>query len=626
MHALLRALCVPLGLCALPPTGVARGQAPSTWAELVFPGGVNANQATSLGKIDVYRESSTLFAYSSVTRRWHATTASPTATIFLTNDCLLIMDGGTYKAFAATRGVFAPLAVSPQAVLLNPSSQNNDEILLVRDGAALHTFTGFVGAWSTRLVGPAAGVVTKRNVALLADGNVVSGMDAYTGQWHDLTLTSAPTSLDADGAAGIVIEPPFVHGFSANRAAWQSAPLPAGATMARDDDWVVFFSPTEMLGYSGQQGRFEHAPLGATAVHGSEDHFGVLDTSFGLVPFSAVRGSFGPPLGPSTAHLTTGTSVALVIDNGVSLGYSALRNTVAPIAANTALESASGVIAVTQDIVTSQWLAYSAITGQWHAAPPDVLPAQPLVTSTGALFTTTGGLRAFSTRSGSFVPLPGTGLQPLGSPSSAIAAAYDATHLFAFDARTDRWRSAQRAGSVTPPVVQIWRTTLQATDGGLAYGFGAQSGEWTTTPLPEAFATGRANSESGQLITQTRLLGYSPLPEVSGWPQFPAFRRVMTAGTTARLSLPLAAGDFALLAIGWQGPPVAVTGLGELLLNPTTMVTRLLLPAPGEAVLRFDLAVPHLQPLVGAELCLQPLLVRTGLQPYLGELTVLSLW
>ena len=56
------------------------------------------------------------------------------------------------------------------------------------------------------------------------------------------------------------------------------------------------------------------------------------------------------------------------------------------------------------------------------------------------------------------------------------------------------------------------------------------------------------------------------------------------------------------------------------------MVTRLLLPTPGEGVHRFELALPNTPLLVGAELGLQPLMLRTGRQPYLGELTVLSIW
>lgn len=606
--------------------GVLSAQAPSPWADISLPGGVNTSQVSSLGKLTVYRESTTLFVFSAVTRRWHATNASPTATLFLTNDCLLVQDGATWSAFAAARGTFATLPVSPLAVLLNPASQTNDEILAVRDGNLLHTFTGFVGTWRSRQVMPGANVATKRNVLLLAQGTLLTGMDAYSGQWHDLAVGTTPTTLNADGAAGIAIAAPLVHAFSANHGTWQTAPLPAGATMDRDDDWVLFHSPAEMLGYSGQQGRFEYAALGAVAVVASEDHFAICDTAIGLVPFSAIRGSFGPPLGPNTASVTTGTSVALITEQGSSTGYSAVRNSVATIAANPAQESATGIVAVSQAASGNQWQAFSAVTGQWHLAPADVLPSAPLLTTTTVLFETTTGLRAFAGLSGTFVPLIGAGLHALGSPSSAIAAAWDSSHLHAFDTRTERWRSVPRAGGATPPLVQIWRTTLQATDGALAYGFGAQGGEWSTTPLPELFATGRTNSESGSLLTTTRVLGFSPLPEISGWPQFPAFRRVLTTGATARLSLPLGANDVAIVAFGWQGAPLAVPGLGELLLEPATMVSNLLLPAPGEFVRHFDLAFPRHPALIGASIGVQPLLLRSGRQPYLGDATILSIW
>lgn len=595
------------------------------WAELAIPGGVVASQASSQGKLCVYRDGTTVWAHSAASRRWASTTVSGNPPQRLTNDCLLVMDGSQWSGFAAVRGEFAPLAVSANAQLLNPSGQNNDAVLLVQDGPLLHAFSGFRGTWTTRQVGASLGWAVGRNVALIQDGNQASALDAFTGQWHDLPTPVGNAVLAADGSVGLVEDGGLVHAFSANRARWQSAPVPAGATRVRDDDWAIWFSGSEMLGFSGQQGRFETAPLGAAAVLAQSDQFGVLATVVGPVPFSATRAAFGAPLGAPSATLVAGDGVVLCSDGAKTNAWSPLWNTLAAAPAGSGQVAAAGAVAVAQT-PGGRWTAYSALTGQWHATPPDVTGTAPLLATTGAVFASQAGLRAFSARTGACVLLPTSGAVPLGNPSSAILAAYDVTDLHAFDVRTDRWRSIARAGGAQPPVLQIWRTSLQAIDGQLAYGFGAQAGTWTTTPLPELFAAGRANSESGRLLAPTRVLAFAALGELAGWPQFPYFRRVFTAGGSADFTLPLGSGDLALLALGWPGSPLPVAGLGELLVEPNSAVVVPMLPAPTTTFGSFRLVVPGHPILRGSQLALQPLLLRAGSAPYLAEAVAVSVW
>ncbi|MFM1872797.1 MAG: hypothetical protein RL398_2219 [Planctomycetota bacterium] len=616
-----------LAACALLPTVAAQASgAPSPWSERVFPAGVQQTQATSLGKLVAYREGGSLHVYSATTRKWTATSATPAATVWLTNDCLLVQDAGTWSAFAAATGRFAPLSVSPAAQLLNPSNQNNDAILLVQDGAQLHAFSGFVGVWSSRAIGVGAATAVGRNVALLHDGGTVAAMDAFDGVWRALAAPVSQPTLSADGSVGSVVDGTTVHAYSANRGTWASAPLPPATAFARDDDWAAWFSPTEILAYSGQRGRFEATPLGATALAASEDHFGVFATNIGYVPFSAVRAAFGPPLGPTTATLRTDSTVALCTDAATAVGYSPLQNVVAAVTCNNAQESVAGAVALVEQPLGGGWLAFSALTAQWYPTPNDVTATAPTLATTGALFATATGLRAFSARTGNFVPLATVGATPVANPSSAILAAYDAAELHAFDLRTDRWRSVARVGGPQPPVVQVWRTTLQATDGSQAYGFGAAAGTWATTALPEAFATGRANSESGRLLTNTRVLAFSSLGELVGWQQFPFFRRVMTGGSTATFRLALSPADAALVAIGWAAGPQPVPGFGEALFDPVGAAVAVVMPLAGSDTAALAVPLPDHPALVGAELALQPLLLRSGAAPYLGEATILSVW
>lgn len=602
------------------------GAAPAAWSERVFPGGVQQTQASSLGKLVAYRDGGTLHAFSATTRRWTALGVTPGATVRATNDCLLVQDAGTWSALAAATGRFAALAVSPAAQLLNPGNQNNDAILLVQDGNLLHAFSGFVGAWTTRSVGAGAATAVGRNVALLHDGSTVAAMDAFGGMWHDLGGSVTQPSLSADGSVGAVVDGGVVHAYSANRGTWASAPLPNSASFGRDDDWAAWFSPTEILAYSGQRGRFETTPLGAVGIAASEDHFGVFATNLGHVPFSAVRAAFGPPLGPTTATLHTDGSVALSLAGGTAVGYSPLHNVVASVPCGNSQESVAGSVALVEPATGGGWLAFSAITAQWHATPNDVTTTGPTLATTGALFATTTGLRAFSSRTGNFVPLTTSGATPVANPSSAILAAYDALHLHAFDVRTDRWRSVARVGGPLPPVVQVWRTTLQATDGALAYGFGAAAGNWATTALPEAFATGRANSESGRLLTNTRVLAFSALGELVGWPQFPSFRRLFSTGSAATFRLALAPGDAALLAIGWAATPQAIVGFGEALFDPAGAAVVAVFPSPGSETGAATVSIPDHPALVGSNLALQPLVLRAGAAPYLADATMLSAW
>jgi hypothetical protein len=619
MRTLLRLLPMLALVSAMP------SQGRPAWTALAQPNGVLPSDVTSIGKLTVCREGTLLHVHSACRREWRTLATSGAATLRLTNDCLLVQDGSTWRAFSAYRGSFEPLQVSPQAQLLNQTGQDNDSILLVHDAGMLHAFSGFHGAWVGRPVGAGFGWSTQRHVAIVSDGPVLAGMDAYGGQWHDLQVQTPPLQLSTDGTAGLAIGTGEVHAFSANSAAWVSAPALPGATFVRNDDWALFYDGSQMLGYSGIQGRFEHAPLGASSIVANEDCFTLVDTVHGLVAYSAIRGAFSAPIAPSTARVRASVAVATLADTTAVHGYSAAHNSFATLQLLPTSEEAAGCLAYAIDGTTGIAHCYSGATGQWHTPPPGVLPGAPLVTTTSALLTTTTGVRAFSARSGRFVPLAANGLTLVGNSSSAVSGAWNSTDLHAFDARAERWISLGRSSS-TPLILQIWRTAMFAVDGTVAVGFGAQDGTWATVPMPGPYVTGRANSESSRIVTPNHVIAHAALAELASYAQFPEFRRVQPAGATFRLSLPLRAGDLALLAGGVLGAPTPVAGIGTLQLDQGSITSLLVLPTPGQDRAIITLPIPPNPALVGGEWAFQALVAPLVGSAYLtGPATMLVL-
>ncbi|MCR9245373.1 MAG: hypothetical protein NXI31_10095 [bacterium] len=583
-------------------------------------GGVDPVRVDGRGKLVTYREPSTLHVYAAPHRRWLTHNISATAPVRMMNDCLLIQETGTWTAFSSYTGAFAAIAVGPGAQLVNPTTQNNDSLLLVMDGTSLHAFSCFTGRWVTRSVNSSTGFSVQRHVALLVDGTLISGLDAYTGTWTDTTVTNPPITLSCDGSAGIAIGPQFVHGFSANHRTWVTHTLPPGHATTRSDDWMLLWNATELLGYSSLRGTFASFPVGATGVVVTRDLFGIVDSTVGLIAFSAPRATFTPALGYATAMIRAGAGTAVIVDGSQATGYSAAlgRSSTIPIAASA--ESAAAVIGVAVESGTGRPWCYSGLRDTWHPAPLDTLPGLPELTATAVLLPATSGAYAFSARSGNFVPLPGNGIALLGNDQSAVAAAWDATHLHAFDPRTDSWRTRPRASS-TPPIVQLWRTSMFVIEGGQAHGFGAQEAVWSTIPLPSPYLFGRANSESGRIATSGALLAYSPVPGTMTYAQFPEFRRVQPDGTTAHFSIALAGGGAAVLAGGvLDTSPTPVLGLGDFWLTNALATVLLFSPTGAErATHQFD--VPADPALSGTQLGFQALALPTQGSPHIGTAT-----
>jgi hypothetical protein len=604
--------------CAL--AAALAGQAPSPWAALPVPGGVVSGNLNSQGKLVVYRESNRVHVYSAFTRAWNSVPVTPGYSIRQTNDWLLIREAAVWTAFASMTGAFAPLAVSGAAEVVNPVSQRNDSLVLVRDGGALHAFSGFTGAWTSRAISPHAVVTVQRHVALLEDGSLVAGMSAFTGRWID-RLVAVPTVFgSANGTAAVAASGTALHGFSALRETWSTTPALAGpAAFVRNTDFALWRDATTSVAFSGLRGGFATAPVGATTAVATDELLAVLHDGATAHLYSAATGNWtSTPLSPA-GQIRLGQAVALLSDGLVHTAFSATRGTLAAQVLPSSSQDATGSLAYVVDTATDRTCLYSAITGNWHSAPADARPGAPAIAQQMALLPTASGFRAFSARTGAFVPLSSAnGVAVLASESSACLV-WDQDHFHLFEPRRDVWLHHPRQSKVDP-MLRLWRTSLVVIDGQDAVCFGTTAGRPWSVALPGPASGLTASSECGYVVTPSDLLAFGTLPEIAGYPQFPEFRRAMVGGADLRMWLRLPQGHAGFLGVGPKGAsPTVFPGLGEVLLDLAGTVVVFVLPDPGAERRSLALPVPDDPALRGTEWFLQAAVLPPAGQPWIGE-------
>lgn len=608
--------------------GASLAQGPSAWARLAVPGGTASAQVQSLGKLVLAQEQDVVHVFSAATRQWHAHPAPGAPTVRLANDWLLWRDAAGFVAFSAMRGAFERLAAGPAAYVVNPANQRNDSIVLVRDGAQLHHFSGFDGHWRTRSLGTNAGVAVQRNVAIVSDGSLLGGLGAYANAWVDVQATGTATMLSADGSGAVAVAGNTVHGFSATAGAWSSAAAPAaGSSFVRSDDWALWHDGATALAFSGLRGGFQATPVGTVGELAVQEDLVALRSGVAVHLYSPVTATWTIAGLGLQGSLVASTTVALLADGTNLQAYSALHGTLGPLTLDATAFAVSGsVVVALPRSGAAPWL-FSSLLGQWSQAPADVQPTLPLLASQSALLPTATGWRGWSARTGATVLLPVQGT-PLVNASSAIAAVWNATDLHVFDARRDTWLTHPRTGSGAP-ALQAWRTTLAGHDGATATGYGAMSGRLETTVLQEPATSVTANSECGFVATAAALYAWSSASEAGPLAQFPEFRRIQPTGSPCRVQVQLGATPAAVLGVGpLAAQPASVPGIGILLPDPAFLATILCLPDPGESRHVRDVQIPADPALRGTRWWFQALLLPApgpG-QPWLTDATELMPW
>lgn len=595
----------------------------SAWAELPVPQGVVSSALKGQGKLVTYDEGSTLQVFSAVTRKWHAISKSPSSSVRLFNDCVVILEPNTCRAFSSHTGRSEAVTTTNVGTLLNLAGNKNDSIVLVQSGMQLHAFSAFTGTWTSRTMTANATATTQRHVAVLQDGPVLAAMSAFEGDWHDVTHGTNLTGIGADGTVATASSATQNFAFSAHTRRWRTSPAMSNATFARGDDWALWLANGTVHAFSGLRGAFVSDTSGATAIAGSTDLYALLTTPTGLRAFSAVTGDL-ITIPSATNAIDLGDAAALLHDGTTITGYSPLRQQTAQLPATAISSSAGNSVAFATD-ASGQSFAWSSFTANWYAAPTATNGFAPMLTTTTLGIASPTDAYAFAARSGQFVPY-GSPLAGLTSnPTSAPLLGYDATHFVAFDTDGERWVASTRTSN-SPPIFSIWRTSALVLDNGTAHGFGAQAAAWQQHDLQSASASATANSEVAFVVTSHHVTACSMLPEIVAFQQFPHFRRVQPRGAAISFAAALPDAAFAIAAFAQPTTPIVVPGLGTLMLDASHAFLVPVIPSTKRPVVRVTLQIPADLILSGSTLASQLVVLPALAPPYLSDRATVSVW
>ena len=608
LHCLL-ALLLPL-LAASWLSSPAPAQSPA-FAELRLAGGVSAFALVQRGKIASYDAKTSLHVWSAFTRQWSALSKSPGAFVRQANDWALVHDGLRWSAFSSMRGSWETKILSASATIVNPASQRNDSILLVRDGQKLHAFSGFVGRWVEISVDLKARVAVQRHVAIVAERNTLYGLGAFDMRWRSLAVPAQARTLYADSFGALAEVAGRVYGYSAQTRSWASSTLPPGnPNVQRSGDVCVWHSAPFALAWTALKGRFVSLTVGAGSAKLLVDRqLAYVETKLSSHFFSAPLASWASLKLASAVTVRVSATCALLVEAQRSHGYSCLTGSFSRLNAQLSKPVLSRAAASLQDASGRPYL-FSAIRGSWSLVPANALAKAAKLSAHAALIETKTGFVAWSTRSGRFVPWTGNvaTASVLTNSKTSILQIASKTRVWLFDARSERWLSATHAASSQP---SAWRSTWLAAAGAQLLGFGSQNGrlERMNTNVSQASFLPHASSETATAIHARGIWAYSPLPDLLSAAQFPEFRRIWTLGSVLPFWLHLPPRSSAIPLLGARQNLPSRTAFGLLEISPASLVLGPALSGSALRSLSFEVSIPATVSLRGFELAWQALVL-----------------
>ncbi len=615
-------------------------QQPSAWTQLTPPGGAAAARLQTLagtgrfGKLALYRDGQYLRVFSTVTGRFHAHTPSFGTTPILFDEILLVPESDRWTALAARRGVFETLLVDQP----NTTRSCNGTIAVVRHQDTVHVFSALTGRWHSRAMPASWNAGLRPHLATFgpnANSTAFVGFtlfDAVTGQWHDLPApaTDRLSVGSFSGSTGMVLltrpdQSRYLATWTARQPAWQFHALGAtpplwnlGGGGASGADFVCLWDAS----FSGLTGTL--TSLGAAVAPSNEGLVATAyDTTTGLYRCLSAWGTAWVPIPAGAIGRYTSTesrSVRLFAHGSVTHAFDGATGQLVTGSCDMGQFAEGGYEGRGYGLVVDgagMPHIYSTVAGDWLAMPGDVLAeAQPHrpgpATPAAAVLRTGAGVTAFSSRTGRFVPLPGSGLQRL--VASTLVDGPGTTHVF--DERTARWLStpALPMRSVIDPHGFVAAGPTTAT------GYGARASRLETIPLPEPALQVVALEGGGIVRTQHHLFAFAGLPATLSLHAFPEEPLATGPGGVWRQQLRLGAGHAALHAFAPRLPgPSALPPFGTLWLDPPQAALQFLVGAPGEERVLLQTPIPSLAALRGTEWTVQALVLPPTGTPWLTD-------
>lgn len=602
-------------------SGAGVAQRPSAFTDLPLPAGASSAALVQLGKIASYDAGPALYAYSAHTRRWTSVSKSPNAILRQANDWFLLADGQLITALSYLEGLWRGIQVSASSTIINPPSQVNDSMVLVRDGNQIHAFSGFTGKWVSKTLPNSATVVVQRHTALAVDGTTLWGLGAFDMVWRSRSMNAPATRVFVDSFGGFAEAGTEVYGYSAQTRSFASATLPAGTlTRGATGDVAIWQGGPQALGWSALRGSFASALVGTgVATVEVERQVGIVAVPQATHFYSAPLGTWTQAALPATATRMADSTTVLVVEPTAVHAYSAWRGTIASQQQAVVLPAVSRAVASAQIQSSGLPLLYSAVTGQWHAVPLGTSAQVAAISVHAAIVATTSGFAAFSARDGSFSALPAASGTVLHDPATAILGVLEPTRLSLFEERAHRWHSVPLAGPVNPA---RWRLSLLANDGLRLIGFGAQTGlieeqVIPQTALPLAL---RASSELATGLYAKGIWAYSALPDLVTASQFPEFRRIFLLGNALPLFVAAPTSSLVATFAGARAATPLATPFGDLHVDLASFV-----PGPALTTINgsasVEIMTPSLTSLLGIDVVWQGLVLPPTARAYLTRPT-----
>ncbi|HEX6813433.1 MAG TPA: hypothetical protein VF384_17575 [Planctomycetota bacterium] len=587
-------------------------QASSPWVALPIGGATPTATVSADGKLVLFRDTS-VSVFSAVTNQWHSQTLSLGTSTVLKKDILLIPEHDRWTAFSAYRGVFAVQMVNNFTATI----QHADSVAAVTEGTQLYVFSAFTGQWHSRTIPAGTTVrVDSRIVTVHAPAAVpplLGAFDVHTGQWHDLPVLVAGSSLSIGGGAVTGFGGGLLFGFSPLRGAWKQMP-----------DTSVFPQPyvqhqsfdgdlRGMRGsiFSAVTGTWTPSPLpySATSPGTIEVNRSSALASGGGGYHALVGQDTWVPLPAGVAFWAVRQHIVAGYGNGQAYAVSAILGTTATTPCTAAGVGTSGSLAFANDPVTGGQSVYSAYTGQWGAMPAGAV-GHPWLHDNSAVWLTGTGAVAVEARTGTFVPLAGAGFvrhngYVVSSPSD----------LHVFDWRTGRWLSHPSQSGQNPVLSE---RIVIATDSMRAVGYGIRGGQLAEQPLSEPVIATVAADDVGYVRTATHVYAFSGLADTTTWQPDPDGDFGVGRGTRADLQARTPANHVVLLGFGPQAAAPLPLPWGELHLDLAGTVTLVLVPAAGESRAVVTLPIPTFAALRGTIWVQQALTLAPGGAIWLG--------
>ncbi len=243
------------------------------------------------------RSGNLLQVFSCLDRQWSTLLTLGAPAVRILNDAIVVQDGPLFYGYSPRTGQFAPLWTWSGAPVLAAPPTPQTWLAIVVDGPAVHVFQALEGTWTTHVCSGPPTVTMGTFCAVVHDGTHCHGISAFygtpvrldeaagatavvgaygnaaivgsTNQLHGfcayrVAVTDTAPAVSLQRAVGIVVDAPFVHGYSALTGT-TSAITAAAPTVAMQQWFALVADGPQLHAFGANVGGWTAPVVGALA-------------------------------------------------------------------------------------------------------------------------------------------------------------------------------------------------------------------------------------------------------------------------------------------------------------------------------------------------------------------------